>query len=116
VQTLSFFSSRWRRRRCVFLDLPVKYAQDWFDSWLLINKMLSLLGLAAVAASEHEIIYDWWAAAPILVSISMISTAAWGADPMDRSPKNARRNFGLVLLLSSIKVAVIQTMEGNGLK
>jgi hypothetical protein len=56
----------------------VKYAQDWFDSWLLITKMLSILGLAAVAASEHEIIYDWWAAAPILVSISMISTAAWG--------------------------------------
>lgn len=55
-----------------------KYGQDWFDPWLLMMKVVGLLALMPVVVNERAMLYAWWAAAPFLVSISVISTAAWG--------------------------------------
>jgi len=55
----------------------VKYGADWLEPWLTLTKVLGGLALAVVAVGEHEAIYAWWAAAPLLMSISVVSAFGW---------------------------------------
>jgi len=61
-----------------FAVCRAKYAEDWFDPWFTMAKVVSVLALAAVAENERRTIYAWWSAAPVLVSTSAVSTIAWG--------------------------------------
>jgi hypothetical protein len=54
-----------------------KYGADWFEPWVALTEFLSALGIAVIAVGEHAIIFAWWAAAPLLVSISIASVFAW---------------------------------------
>ena len=115
----------------------VKYGQDWLDPWLLMMKVVGVLALMPVAMNERATLYAWWAAAPFLVSISVISTAAWGLAWWTRRRRTQdaifelelrgeakeSRDFGksrglfywgaaiLVLLLSSLIVAAIRGLK-----
>lgn len=55
----------------------VKYGAEWLEPWLTLTKSLSALALAVVGVGEHETLDVWWAAAPLLVSISLVSGFAW---------------------------------------
>ncbi|SRR5581483_629396 len=55
----------------------VKYGADWLEPWLTLTKYLCFLALTVVAVGEHETLFAWWAAAPFLVSISVVSGLAW---------------------------------------
>lgn len=55
----------------------LKYGRDWLDPWLMLTKFVTAFGVAIVALGEHAMIYAWWAAAPLLVSVSVLSVSAW---------------------------------------
>ncbi len=55
----------------------VKYGEDWLEPWLTLTKLLVALAIAVVAIGEHAMIYAWWAAAPFLGSVSVVSVSAW---------------------------------------
>lgn len=55
----------------------VKYGVDWLEPWLTLTKFLGALAVAVIAVGEHESLYSWWAAAPLLVSVGVGSGFTW---------------------------------------
>lgn len=87
----------------------VKYGADWLEPWLTLTKYFSALALAVVAVGEHETLFAWWAAAPFLVSISVVSGLAW----LTTGWILRRKSQDVVLDLESIGSAKEATNRGR---